>query len=288
MEADSPLLAFKQDGIILGLSGIELADYIEKRRLEEINREEKKLEEERRARERREEIETQQEFELRKMREMVDLGLNQNVNQNNQYMPRESSSKIHINLPILDDKDDIEAYFKQFERIAKLSDWDEDEWAIRLSGQLRGQARQVYIELSDEESVNYDEVKTAILQRFQLTAESYRKRFKEVKWEKEESIKECRKRMKTYLDRWKELSEKEGKSGDLEDLILTDKLLDVLTPDQNRFVRERIPTNIDDVVKHVQTYIDARDASGRMPPRQSQGGERRFDNKPRVRKRYRC
>ncbi|KAK7113985.1 hypothetical protein V1264_000125 [Littorina saxatilis] len=292
MEADSPLLAFKQDGIILGLSGIELADYIEKRRLEEINREEKKLKEEkemeeeakreeRRARERREEIEMQQEFELRKMREMVDLGLNQNVNQNNHHMPRESSSKIHINLPILDDKDDIEAYFKQFERIAKLSDWDEDEWAIRLSGQLRGQARQVYIELSDEESVNYDEVKTAILQRFQLTAESYRKRFKEVKWEKEESIKECRKRMKTYLDRWKELSEKEGKSGDLEDLILTDKLLDVLTPDQNRFVRERNPTNIDDVVKHVQTYIDARDAGGRMPPRQSQGGERRFDNKPR-------
>ncbi|KAK7098119.1 hypothetical protein V1264_002480 [Littorina saxatilis] len=267
MEADSPLLAFKQDGIILGLSGIELADYIEKRRLEEINREEKKRDaeeedrrEERRARERREEIETQQEFELRKMREMVDLGLNQNVNQNNHHMPRESSSKIHINLPILDDKDDIEAYFKQFERIAKLSDWDEDEWAIRLSGQLRGQARQVYIELSDEESVNYDEVKTAILQRFQLTAESYRKRFKEVKWGKEESIKECRTRMKTYLDRWKELSEKEGKSGDLEDLILTDKLLDVLTPDQNRFVRERNPTNIDDVVKHVQTYIDARDA----------------------------
>ncbi|KAK7089584.1 uncharacterized protein [Littorina saxatilis] len=290
VDQDVSLSKFLKDGRLLGLTGKNLGDYAEKRRQEyeeekrrkeELERQErerreeearKASKEERKAKERREEEERkariqlktlamQQDFEMRKIREMAELGLN--VNQNANQGDRESAKKIDIKLPFLDDKDDVEVFLRQYERIAKLLEWEDKEKAIRLAGQLKGQARQVYTELSDEDAVKFDVVKSAILRRFQLTAEAYRKKFRDFKRKSHENVRECKLRMSMYLDRWIELSEKEGRSGDLKDLILSDKLMDTFSPDQARFVRERVPKNLNEVLLHAQTFEDAREAEGR-------------------------
>ncbi|XP_070203545.1 uncharacterized protein [Littorina saxatilis] len=254
---ESPLLVFKQDGLLMGLSGKDLIDYIEGRRKEAA--EEKKRREE-------------QDFILRKMQLSADLGM-QDYNENAHHSASNGSTnssrdKPKMKLPFLDDKDDVEAYFRQFERAAKISGWSEDEWAARLGCLLKGKAREAYTQLPDEEAEEYDCVKTAILRRFQLTAEAYRRKFRGAKKEPSEKSKEYLTRLDLFVTRWVELSKREGRTTDMRELVLLEKFLEGLPADQARFVRERDPVDTADAVKSASLFEEARESEGRR----SQGG----------------
>ena len=131
---NSSLAEYKADAELLGLTGKDLAEYVERRRQEEIDREEKRRQEEinREEKRRQEEIdreERERQAEIEKEKLRLDFELRQfqlqneninNVNGNN--------SNVHVcskdslpRLPFLEDKDDVEHYIKQFERVARLS-----------------------------------------------------------------------------------------------------------------------------------------------------------------------
>ena len=60
---------------------------------------------------------------------------------------------------------------KSFEKLAALHKIPKLEWALRLVPLLCGKALEAFSRLPDEDSRNYDEIKTAILSRHELTAE---------------------------------------------------------------------------------------------------------------------
>ena len=81
-----------------------------------------------------------------------------------------------VKLTRLSDNDDIEAYLTTFERMTEAYEIGA-RWPYKLAPQLTGKAQQVYASLSPDEAKSYSVVKAAILHRYNINEETYRKRF---------------------------------------------------------------------------------------------------------------
>ena len=73
---------------------------------------------------------------------------------------------------------DLEDYLAMFERVANQQHWPEDIWAKQLAGLLTGKAMADFASLSTEESLDYEKVKAAILQRYEVNEKTHRRRFR--------------------------------------------------------------------------------------------------------------
>ena len=54
----------------------------------------------------------------------------------------------------------------------------QDKWSFKLAPQLIGKAQQAYAALTTEEAADYEKLKKAILIRYDINEESYRKQFR--------------------------------------------------------------------------------------------------------------
>jgi len=77
--------------------------------------------------------------------------------------------------------DDIEVFLTTFERAAQVRSVEGNKWAAIHALQLTGKVRLAYVVMADEQAWNYDLVKVAILQRYNINEETYRRRFRSVK-----------------------------------------------------------------------------------------------------------
>ena len=59
------------------------------------------------------------------------------------------------------------------------NDWERDEWATALSALLTGKALDVYSRLADDTALDYQKVKEALLIRYQLIQEGFKKKYRE-------------------------------------------------------------------------------------------------------------
>ena len=75
-------------------------------------------------------------------------------------------------------EESIDRYLTRFEKAARTFDLPEDKWCDRLSLLLRGRAFDVYDKLSTEGETDYNTLKNALLVKFELTANCYRKKFR--------------------------------------------------------------------------------------------------------------
>ncbi|CAN7948781.1 unnamed protein product [Ixodes pacificus] len=101
----------------------------------------------------------------------------------------------HKIMPPFDDR-------KDDERVAQGPDWPQEKWATALSMCLVGPAPEVIGRMSPEDSLNYDRVKRALLQRFRYTAEGYREKFIESKSLDGETGSQFAARLEGFFDLW--------------------------------------------------------------------------------------
>ena len=73
---------------------------------------------------------------------------------------------------------EIDKYFLHFEKVATSLEWPRDIWTLLLQSVLVGKAREIYAALSLDQSSEYDTVKTAILNAYELVPEAYRQKFR--------------------------------------------------------------------------------------------------------------
>ena len=116
-------------------------------------------------------------------------------------------SRVGPKLPYIDDaKDNIDSYLLRFERYAELQGWPTQEWAIYLSALLKGNALEVYSRLAETESKSYDKLKSALLRKYDLPVDGFRKQFYDARRERDETAAEFVCRLVGYLDRWVQLA----------------------------------------------------------------------------------
>ncbi|XP_043996041.1 uncharacterized protein LOC122844529 [Gambusia affinis] len=102
----------------------------------------------------------------------------------------------------LSEEDDIEHFLITFERIACVCRWPKKDWAFQLIPLLTGKARSAYVHMDMDESMDYNNVKAAILQKYEINSETYRQRFRSLYVEPNESPKELYVRLKELYGKW--------------------------------------------------------------------------------------
>ncbi|XP_070206310.1 uncharacterized protein [Littorina saxatilis] len=151
--------------------------------------------------------------------------------------------------------------------------WEEDTWASRLSTCLKGRALQLYNALDDDEARNYQALKKALLQCFNLTAEAYRRRLRNCKRLSGELSHQFVARLNLYLRRWVEMAEKNWTVDDLADLIVMEQLMSSLRPEVVTFVQEHQPKTTQEAANWIRVHEDAQAISGKSSgPRPGKSG----------------
>ena len=168
--------------------------------------------------------------------------------------PRYKDAKSPKIPSFIDEKDELDSYLLHFERYAENAIWEKDTWAIKLSALLTGRAMDVYTRMSDTDASDYDKLKKALL--MSLTADGYRKRFREATPETEETPDQFVIRLKNYLAKWLELSENSPSNfDDLVDLIVKEQFINACSEDLAMYLLERGPKDLVELTTWGQKYL---------------------------------
>ena len=147
----------------------------ESRRNEERAAEESRRNEERIARERREEAWRAERKEMQEhMQTMVEM-MRTLGEMSSKAKP---SAGLSVKLVPLAENDDIEAYLVTFERIMAAHKVEKSRWSQYFAPQLSGRAQLAFAALPATSAGDYDAIKTAVLARYDINEESYRRRFR--------------------------------------------------------------------------------------------------------------
>ena len=133
-----------------------------------------------------------------------------------------------LKLSKLTERDDIEAYLTTFERIMVVHGVDRSRWAYKLAPELTGKAQLAYAAMDVAASGDYEELKAAILRRYDINEETYRQRFQAASRKDGETHRELATRLADTVDKWtRECSSVQ----ELRDLIAKEQLLNSLPSD---------------------------------------------------------
>ena len=174
-----------------------------------------------------------------------------------------------VKLTRLSDTDDIESYLTTFERIMKAYEVDPARWAYKLAPQLTGKAQQAYAALDPDEAESYASVKAAILRRYNIHEETYRKRFRGLQLKSGETPTELATRLADLANKWLKDC---GTVAEVKDAVVREQLMATLPDDVRVWVSERKPKTTAEAGQLADDYLQAH-ASGtlntkspRLPP----------------------
>jgi hypothetical protein len=214
--------------------------------LKERKRVGKKMEEERIRREEERERERRQDEEQRKeeqqlMRESMEvlkLAVEERREEGREAAGRREQD---IVLTKVTEKDDIEAYLTTFERMMRAYDIGRERWAFMLAPQLTGKAQQAYASLSADDAGDYCQLKDATLRRYDINAETYRRRFRSPVKKEEEIYRELSTRLVDLFNKW---TRECGSMEELKQVLVIEQLVNTLPSDVRVWVRERKPRTV--------------------------------------------
>ena len=241
----------------------------ERQRREEEEREERRRrqDEEREARRQEREIrKLQHEADLMRQKEIAEAAKREHelelarlaaTNGDGRTAARDDRAKAPKLPAFVDGKDDLDAYLQRFERFADTAKWHRTGWASKLSALLSGRALEVYSRLSEEAARDYGKVKIALMKRYDLTEDGYRRKFRASKPEVDESPDQFIVRLDRYLLRWLELSDTERTFDGLKDLIVKEQFIDSCPKDLAIHLRERAPETLAQIAKIADQYLEA-------------------------------
>jgi hypothetical protein len=174
----------------------------------------------------------QMEFELKKEKEQMEfelkkLEIESRGQSTSDQMPSDSGQHYFELIKLMprfkSREDDIVIYLSLFERQAKRAKINAKDWVSCLLALLPSEIVQLIARESEETFEDYSYVKTILLRRFKLSAESFRKKFVQHQRSAEKSWKDFAFEMTNYFQEW--ITGLEVKDFDgLKNLMITDQI----------------------------------------------------------------
>ena len=143
-----------------------------------------------------------------------------------------------VKLVPLTERDDIESYLVTFERIMDAYKITKGQWTYYLAPQLTGKAQQAFAALPSDESSTYDGVKAAILLRYGVNEEAYRRRFRTASRKDGETNRELAVRL---LDLQKKWLRKCDSMETVMEAVAMEQFLNSLPMEKRAWVRDKKP-----------------------------------------------
>ena len=161
-------------------------------------------------------------------------------------------------MPYFDEERDfMDSYLERFERFASSQKWEPTNWALCLSALLRGRALDVYSMMPKDDVNNYELLKDALLKRYQLTADGFKKRLRTAKPETGETPTQFLTRIGNYLERWIVLAKADKTYEGLKNLIIEEQYLKTCPKEMAMYLKEGRPKTIKELGEIAENYIEA-------------------------------
>ncbi|KAJ8035263.1 hypothetical protein HOLleu_22429 [Holothuria leucospilota] len=208
-------------------------------RLKEMEREKKKEKEEREMQMQKEKEEREMQMQREKEeREMQKETGGFDVSKHVKFVPKFQ-------------EDNVEKFFNHFEKLGEQLKWPRDKWSILIQSNFTGKAQEVYSALSIEDSMDYDKVKKAILQAYELVPEAYRQKFRKYRKADTQTYLEFAYQKETHFDR-RCASKKVSTFDTLRQLMLVEEFKRCVNDD----IKTHLEENKADKLKEVANLAD--------------------------------
>ena len=160
-----------------------------------------------------------------------------------------------VQLTKFSESDDIESYLETFERMMQAYDVPRARWVFKLAPQLTGRAQQAYTALSSDDAKDYATVKTAILARYDINCETYRRRLRGSSKNQGETYRQLATRIFDMTKKW---TKECGSVADVQQLIAVEQYLRALPEGIRVWVGERKPKTAAEAGQLAEDYLQAR------------------------------
>ncbi|XP_063285480.1 uncharacterized protein LOC134571237 [Pelobates fuscus] len=144
------------------------------------------------------------------------------------------------NFPTLDKDGDLDVFLRSFEKVCRQYQLPKDQWAKYLTPGLRGPALEAFAALPAEFDQDYDSIKAALQERYNLTPEVYRNKFRTLQKHPTESYAAVVGHLATAFRQWTaglEITTVEG----LQDLLIKEQFLQLCPADVQEWLLDRNP-----------------------------------------------
>lgn len=162
-------------------------------------------------------------------------------------------------LQALAPEDDIEHFLTTFERMARACRWPKEDWAIRLIPLLTGKARSAYVSMDYEYTEDYAKVKGAILAKYEITADTYRQRFRALDIQQGETPQELYVRLKENFTKW--VKPECCSVTDISEAMILEQFLRMVNPEVEVWIKEHDPGSAEEAARLAEVFISARRGS---------------------------
>ena len=149
----------------------------------------------------------------------------------------------------VDGKDGIDRYLSRFETYAESMQWPKEKYALCLSALLTGKALEVLSRIPQDLVNDYDHLKTALLEKYQLTSDDFRNKFFSTKQAPNESAPQFMGKLKHYFTRWIALSNTEESFEGVRELLLREQFLSSCPRNVSVFLREQVSDSIESMME---------------------------------------
>ncbi|KAJ8044116.1 hypothetical protein HOLleu_11494 [Holothuria leucospilota] len=150
-------------------------------------------------------------------------------------------------------EDNVEKFFNHFEKLGEQQKWPRDKWSILIQINFTGKAQEVYSALSIEDSMDYDKVKRAILQAYELVPEAYRQKFRKYRKADTQTYVEFAYQKERHFDRWC-ASKKVSTCNTLRQLMLVEEFKRCLNDNIKTHLEENKADKLSEVTNLADQY----------------------------------
>ena len=134
---------------------------------------------------------------------------------------------------------EADKYFLHFEKVAENLKWPKEHWTLLLQRVVIGKAREIYTQLSLEQSSDYDKVKALILKAYELVPEAYRQKFRNCRKENDQTHVEFARTKEQLFDRWCSSKKIGSDYPKLRQLMLVEEFKRCINSDVKSFLDEK-------------------------------------------------
>ncbi|XP_073533108.1 uncharacterized protein [Phyllobates terribilis] len=154
---------------------------------------------------------------------------------------------------VMEKDGDLDTFLRGFEKACRQYQLPTDQWARYLTPGLRGKALEVFASLPREQDGDYEAVKQALIKKYQLTPEVYRKKFRALQRGPHGTYSDVVDGLRTNFEQWIQ-----GLSvttfEDLKDLMVKEQFFHLCPVEVRQFVLDREPKEAAKAAQIVDTY----------------------------------
>ena len=227
----------------------------------EAEEEQQKIQiEEAKAKRQADEEQAQRKFELQQQQMKYEHEQEMEKIRRNPQNKQAEDAYVNVPVPELpmfnDERDNIDAFLRRFERVAKAMNWDTRNYGIKLGTLLGGKALNVYARLPNSEADDYSKIKNVLLKNYNLTEEGFLGKFRKSKPKDDESPEQYITRIGNYCGGWFE-SAGVSTYEEIKSLIVKEQFLNMCPRNLTTHLKERSFESIPEMCKqaHKQKWL---------------------------------